>query len=148
MLTAVGLLPIATAGINIEEMMQGAADASKEYSAERSRERNQYAAVRNALYRKGKGIEILVNYEPSLHFVSEWWKRFTARVKARITRDLPGIRRFLYGSALHGSIYPGRRRNIFETVIQVENVSEHITIESDPDDLDGELPDRENIGFC
>ena len=76
-LTAVGLLPIATAGIDVEAIMKGAADAQQEFSNPKLSENQayQYAAVRNSLYRKGKTIEILVNYEPSLHFVSEWWKQ-------------------------------------------------------------------------
>ena len=139
-LTAVGLLPIATAGINIEEMMQGAADASKEYSSPNVAENEayQYAAVRNALYRKGKGIEILVNYEPSLHFVSEWWKQLYGESEGK---DYKGIypASVDFSTDLHsmGQFIQEGSRNIFETVIQVENVSEHITIESDPDDLDG-----------
>mgnify|MGYP001071908172 FL=1 len=76
-LTAVGLLPIAVAGINIDEMMQGAADAREKYSNPSLKENAcyQYAAARNALYNKGKAIEILVNYEPSLHYFNEWWKQ-------------------------------------------------------------------------
>ena len=75
-LTAVGLLPIAAAGIDIDELMRGAADAMVDFRA--PFENNicyQYAAIRNILHRKGKDIEILVNYEPRLHFVSEWWKQ-------------------------------------------------------------------------
>ena len=76
-LTAVGLLPIAVAGISIDEMMQGAADAREKYSNPSLKENAcyQYAAARNALYNKGKAIEILVNYEPSLHYFNEWWKQ-------------------------------------------------------------------------
>ncbi|NMO96132.1 glucose-6-phosphate isomerase [Paenibacillus lemnae] len=139
-LTAVGLLPIATAGINIDEMMQGAADASKEYSSPNVAENEayQYAAVRNALYRKGKGIEILVNYEPSLHFVSEWWKQLYGESEGK---DYKGIypASVDFSTDLHsmGQFIQEGSRNIFETVLQVENVADHITIESDPDDLDG-----------
>ncbi|WP_422658066.1 glucose-6-phosphate isomerase [Paenibacillus sp. EC2-1] len=139
-LTAVGLLPIATAGINIEEMMQGAADAAKEYSNPNVAENEayQYAAVRNALYRKGKAIEILVNYEPSLHFVSEWWKQLFGESEGK---DYKGIypASVDFSTDLHsmGQFVQEGSRNIFETVIQVENVASHITIESDPDDLDG-----------
>ena len=76
-LTAVGLLPIAAAGINIEEMMQGAADAREIYSNPSLKENAcyQYAAMRNALYNKGKAVEVLVNYEPALHYFNEWWKQ-------------------------------------------------------------------------
>lgn len=139
-LTPVGLLPIATAGINIEEMMQGAADAAKEYSNPNVAENEsyQYAAVRNALYRKGKAIEILVNYEPSLHFVSEWWKQLFGESEGK---DFKGIfpAAVDFSTDLHsmGQFIQDGSRNIFETVVQVENVASHITIESDPDDLDG-----------
>ncbi|AJS59809.1 glucose-6-phosphate isomerase [Paenibacillus sp. IHBB 10380] len=139
-LTPVGLLPIATAGINIEEMMQGAADASKEFSNPNVAENlsYQYAAVRNALYRKGKAIEILVNYEPSLHYVSEWWKQLFGESEGK---DYKGIypASVDFSTDLHsmGQFIQEGSRNIFETIIQVENVAEHITIENDPNDLDG-----------
>lgn len=139
-LTPVGLLPIATAGINIEEMMQGAADASKEFSNPNVAENMsyQYAAVRNALYRKGKAIEILVNYEPSLHYVSEWWKQLFGESEGK---DYKGIfpASVDFSTDLHsmGQFIQEGSRNIFETIIQVEEVAKHITIESDPDDLDG-----------
>jgi len=139
-LTAVGLLPIATAGIDIEEMMKGAADAAKEYSSPNVAENEayQYAAVRNALYRKGKAIEILVNYEPSLHYVSEWWKQLYGESEGK---DYKGIypASVDFSTDLHsmGQFIQEGSRNIFETVIQVDKVPHEITIESDPDDLDG-----------
>lgn len=139
-LTAVGLLPIATAGISIEDMMQGAADAAKEYSNPNLAENAsyQYAAVRNALYRKGKATEILVNYEPSLHYVSEWWKQLYGESEGK---DFKGIfpAAVDFSTDLHsmGQFIQEGNRNIFETVIQVTEVPSHITIEEDPSDLDG-----------
>jgi glucose-6-phosphate isomerase len=139
-LTAVGLLPIAAAGINIEEIMQGAADASKEYSNPNLAENEayQYAAARNALYRKGKVTEILVNYEPSLHFVSEWWKQLFGESEGK---DFKGIfpAAVDFSTDLHsmGQFIQEGNRNIFETVIQVREVAEHISIEHDAADLDG-----------
>jgi len=139
-LTAVGLLPIAVAGIDIDAMMSGAAAASKEYSNPNVAENEayQYAAVRNALYRKGKATEILVNYEPALHFVSEWWKQLYGESEGK---DFKGIfpAAVDFSTDLHsmGQFIQEGNRNIFETVIQVEEVAEHITIENDPDDLDG-----------
>lgn len=133
-LTPVGLLPIATAGINIEEMMQGAAEAAKEYSNPNVAENAsyQYAAVRNALYRKGKATEILVNYEPSLHYVSEWWKQLFGESEGK---DYKGIfpAAVDFSTDLHsmGQFIQEGNRNIFETVIQVTEVPSHITIESD-----------------
>ncbi|MWV44384.1 glucose-6-phosphate isomerase [Paenibacillus sp. HJL G12] len=139
-LTAVGLLPIATAGISIDDMMKGAADAAKEFSNPNVAENQayQYAAVRNALYRKGKAIEILVNYEPSLHYVSEWWKQLFGESEGK---DYKGIypASVDFSTDLHsmGQFIQEGSRNIFETIIQVDKASHEITIESDPDDLDG-----------
>jgi len=139
-LTAVGLLPIAAAGIDIEAMMQGAADASVEYNNPNLAENEsyQYAAVRNALYRKGKDTEILVNYEPSLHFVSEWWKQLYGESEGK---DYKGIfpAAVDFSTDLHsmGQFIQEGNRNLFETVIQVGEVPEQITIERTEDDLDG-----------
>lgn len=139
-LTAVGLLPIAVAGIDIDAMMQGASDAVTEYSKPELAENEayQYAAVRNSLYRKGKAIEILVNYEPNLHFVSEWWKQLFGESEGK---DFKGIypASVDFTTDLHsmGQFVQEGTRNIFETVIQVGEVAEHITIESDENDLDG-----------
>lgn len=139
-LTAVGLLPIATAGINIEAMMKGAADARREYSNPKLSENQayQYATVRNALYRKGKTIEILVNYEPSLHFVSEWWKQLFGESEGK---DYKGIypASVDFSTDLHsmGQFVQDGNRILFETVIQVDQVQDHITIGTDADDLDG-----------
>ncbi|RJX41649.1 glucose-6-phosphate isomerase [Paenibacillus pinisoli] len=139
-LTAVGLLPIAVAGIDIDSMMKGAADASAVYANPNLAENEayQYAAVRNALYRKGKATEILVNYEPSLHFVSEWWKQLYGESEGK---DYKGIypASVDFSTDLHsmGQFIQEGNRNIFETVIQVGEVAEHITIQHDADDLDG-----------
>ncbi|CAM3485768.1 glucose-6-phosphate isomerase [Marinicrinis lubricantis] len=139
-LTAVGLLPIAVAGVDIDEMMKGAADASKEFANPNLAENAsyQYAAVRNALYRKGKAIEILVNYEPSLHYFSEWWKQLYGESEGK---DHKGIypASVDFSTDLHsmGQFVQEGARNLFETVILVDQVKETIEIASDPDDLDG-----------
>ena len=139
-LTAVGLLPIAAAGIDIEAMMKGAQDASKELNNPNLNENGayQYAAVRNALYRKGKTVEILVNYEPGLHFVSEWWKQLYGESEGK---DYKGIypASVDFSTDLHsmGQFIQEGNRIIFETVLQVGEVADHITIERNEDDLDG-----------
>lgn len=139
-LTAVGLLPIAVAGIDIDAMMQGAADASVAYSNPELAENEayQYAAIRNSLYRKGKVTEILVNYEPNLHFVSEWWKQLFGESEGK---DYKGIypASVDFSTDLHsmGQFIQQGNRNIFETVIQVNEVAEHISIEAEEGDLDG-----------
>ncbi|MBW5447060.1 glucose-6-phosphate isomerase [Cohnella sp. CFH 77786] len=139
-LTAVGLLPIASAGIDIDAMMQGARDASVQYNNPNLSENQayQYAAVRNALYRKGKTVEILVNYEPGLHFVSEWWKQLYGESEGK---DYKGIypASVDFSTDLHsmGQFIQEGNRIIFETVLQVGEVSEQITIQPDSEDLDG-----------
>lgn len=139
-LTAVGLLPIAVAGIHIEEMMQGAKDAVHEFSNPNVEENisYQYAAVRNALYRKGKTIEILVNYEPSLHYVSEWWKQLFGESEGKDNKGIyPSAVDFSTDLHSMGQFIQAGTRNLFETVIQVEKVKHHIMIEEEVDDLDG-----------
>lgn len=139
-LTAVGLLPIATAGISIEHMMEGAQAAQEAY-AHPELERNssyQYAAMRNALYRKGKTTEILVNYEPGLHYVSEWWKQLYGESEGK---DHKGIfpASVDFSTDLHsmGQFIQEGTRNLFETVLQVDDVPLELTIETEENDLDG-----------
>ncbi|MCZ8512590.1 glucose-6-phosphate isomerase [Paenibacillus filicis] len=139
-LTAVGLLPIATAGIDIEAMMKGATDAREAYSNPNLAENEayQYAAVRNALYRKGKLTEILVNYEPSLHFVSEWWKQLFGESEGKDNKGIyPASVDFSTDLHSMGQFIQEGSRHLFETVIQVEKAAEQITIGTDPQDLDG-----------
>lgn len=139
-LTAVGLLPIAAAGIDIDEMMQGARDAQAAFGNPNLSDNQayQYAAVRNVLHRKGKSVEILVNYEPGLHYVSEWWKQLYGESEGK---DFKGIypASVDFSTDLHsmGQFIQEGSRIIFETVLQVGEVSEQITIQQDPDDLDG-----------
>ena len=139
-LTAVGLLPIAAAGIDIDAIMKGAADAREEYSNPSLKENAcyQYAAARNALYNKGKLIEILVNYEPSLHYFNEWWKQLFGESEGKDNKGLfpAGVD---FSTDLHsmGQYIQEGRRSLFETVINVEEVSKKIFIEKEADDLDG-----------
>jgi glucose-6-phosphate isomerase len=139
-LTAVGLLPIAAAGIDIESMMKGAQDAAKLYNNPNLSENQayQYAAVRNALYRKGKAVEILVNYEPGLHFVSEWWKQLYGESEGKDYKGIyPASVDFTTDLHSMGQFIQEGSRVIFETVLQVGEVEEQITIQRTDDDLDG-----------
>lgn len=139
-LTAVGLLPIATAGISIQEMMQGAADAAKEFDNPdvKTNASYQYAAVRNALYRKGKTTEILVNYEPSLQYFSEWWKQLYGESEGKDGKGIfPASVNFSTDLHSMGQFIQEGTRNLFETIIQVDQAAEQITIEADEADLDG-----------
>ena len=139
-LTPVGLLPIAAAGINIDELMQGAADAVKDFSSKKLEENKalQYAAVRNILLRKGKNVEIMVNYEPRLHYFSEWWKQLFGESEGK---DFKGIypSSANFSTDLHslGQYIQEGRRNIFETVIKVGKPNEEVTIPETEEDLDG-----------
>jgi len=138
-LTAVGLLPIAVAGIDIDSLMEGAADAFERYSNPDLKENEcyQYAVVRNVLYKKGKTTEIMVNYEPSLHYFTEWWKQLYGESEGK---DLKGI--FPAGvdftTDLHsmGQYIQDGMRNIFETVLNIEQPVRDITIKEDKDNID------------
>ncbi|SHH79709.1 glucose-6-phosphate isomerase [Clostridium collagenovorans DSM 3089] len=139
-LTAVGLLPIATAGISIKEMMQGAADARLAYM-EPELKKNicyQYAAARNALYRKNKSIEILANYEPKLQYFGEWWKQLYGESEGKDQRGIFPASVNL-STDLHslGQYIQDGLRNIFETVINVEKPNKELIIQEEENDLDG-----------
>ncbi|MGL5149119.1 MAG: glucose-6-phosphate isomerase [Clostridium sp.] len=139
-LTAVGLLPIAVAGISIDEMMKGAADAREEFSNPSLKENicYQYAAARNALYNKGKSIEVLVNYEPQVHFFNEWWKQLYGESEGKDNKGIfPAAVDFSTDLHSMGQYIQEGRRDIFETVINIESVSEKVVIEAEAEDIDG-----------
>lgn len=139
-LTAVGLLPIATAGIDIDKLMAGAKFAQGKYSDIdiKYNECYQYAVMRNILYKDNKNIEILANYEPKLHYFTEWWKQLYGESEGK---DLKGI--FPAGvdftTDLHsmGQYIQEGRRNLFETVLNIVNTTQDISIKPDEDNLDG-----------
>ena len=139
-LTAVGLLPIAAAGINIDEMMQGASDAREAYMDCNLSENPcyRYAAARNALYRKGKTTEILVSYEPKMQYMNEWWKQLYGESEGKDGRGIyPSS--VIFSTDLHsmGQYIQDGMRNIFETVVNIEKPLKEITLGTDKDDLDG-----------
>ncbi|WP_294406737.1 glucose-6-phosphate isomerase [uncultured Clostridium sp.] len=139
-LTAVGLLPIAAAGINIDDMMKGAADAREAYSNPSLKENDayKYAAARNALYNKGKVIEVLVNYEPSLHYFNEWWKQLYGESEGKDNKGLfPAAVDFTTDLHSMGQYVQEGRRILFETVVNIEKPKYEINIEEDAEDLDG-----------
>lgn len=139
-LTAVGLLPIAVSGADIDKLMEGAASGRKR-ALECAFEENdalQYAAFRNILLRKGKTVEILANYEPCVHYVSEWWKQLYGESEGKdqkglfpasvdLTTDLHSMGQFIQDGA----------RIMFETVLNIEKSREEIVIGEEPVDLDG-----------
>lgn len=139
-LTAVGLLPIAVAGISIDEMMQGAADAREAYANPelKSNDCYKYAAMRNALYNKGKEIEILVNYEPGLHYFNEWWKQLFGESEGKDQKGIfPAAVDFSTDLHSMGQYIQEGRRSLFETVLNVEKAKREVTIEEAKGDLDG-----------
>lgn len=139
-LTAVGLLPIAVSGADIDKLMEGAA-AGRKLALEAPYEENdavKYAAIRNILHQKGKSVEILANYEPSLHYVSEWWKQLYGESEGKdqkgifpasvdLTTDLHSMGQFIQDGS----------RIMYETVLNVEESQCEIVIGEEPVDLDG-----------
>lgn len=139
-LTPVGILLMAAAGIDVDAVMQGAADATTQYKNDDLMNNDclKYAALRNILYRKGKAIEILANYEPSLTMFGEWYKQLYAEsegkdqkgifpVSANFSTDLHSIGQFIQDGS----------RNLFETVLWVDKAKKDIVIEADAENLDG-----------
>ena len=139
-LTAVGLLPIAAAGIDIDKLMKGAKIAQDKYadSDVKYNDCYKYAVVRNLLYNSNKKIEILANYEPKLHYFTEWWKQLYGESEGK---DLKGI--FPAGvdltTDLHsmGQYIQQGERHLMETVLKVNKNSSEITIQADAENLDG-----------
>lgn len=140
-LTPVGLLPLAAAGINVDELVRGARDMEKATGTDVPFEKNPamiYAAARTALYRAGKKIEILASYDPKLLYVAEWWKQLYGESEGKdqkgifpaavdLTTDLHSMGQFIQDGS----------RIMFETVIKIEETDAKIIIDKDPEDLDG-----------
>ncbi len=139
-LTAVGLLPIAVSGADIDALMAGAAAARERAIRQPFAENDamQYAALRNILLRKGKQVEVLANYEPSIHYISEWWKQLCGESEGKdqkgiypasvdLTTDLHSMGQFIQDGA----------RILFETVLTIEHPDAAPVIQEEPTDLDG-----------
>ncbi len=139
-LTPVGLLPIAVAGIDIDELMSGANEAREEYANKNLMDNDcyKYAVVRNALYNKGKTTEIMVDYEPCMLYVSEWWKQLFGESEGKDNKGIfPASVHFSTDLHSMGQYIQAGRRDIFETVIHIKNLSEDVIIEEDEKNLDG-----------
>ena len=139
-LTAVGLLPIATAGIDIDKLIIGAKMAQDKYS-DKSLKYNtcyQYAVIRNILYLDDKNVEILANYEPKLHYFNEWWKQLFGESEGKDNKGIfpTGVD---FTTDLHsmGQYIQEGRRDLFETVINIETPDDDILVKEDEDNLDG-----------
>ena len=139
-LTAVGLLPIAVAGLDIDALMQGAANA-REALMDTDLSKNdcyKYAAIRNILYRKGKSVELLVSYEPAFTMMSEWWKQLYGESEGKDNKGLfPAS--VVFSTDLHsmGQYIQDGRRILFETVVQIDRPKYELTIGTDPENVDG-----------
>lgn len=139
-LTAVGLLPIAASGIDIDELMKGASSAREKCLNNKFEDNDAllYASIRNILLRKGKNVEIVANYEPSLHYISEWWKQLYGESEGKdqrgifpaavdLTTDLHSMGQFIQDGA----------RIMFETVLNIQKPREDLTLGLEEQDLDG-----------
>lgn len=139
-LTAVGLLPIAAAGIDIDAMMQGAADGREEYSNPELSENMcyQYAAVRNCLSRKGKCVEMMINFEPALHYFGEWWKQLYGESEGKDKKGIfPAAADFSTDLHSMGQYIQDGQRILFETAVLVEEPRKNVVIKANDDNLDG-----------
>ena len=140
-LTPVGLLPIAVAGFDIRQLVKGAADMEGLTTSSAKIEDNPaatYAAVRNALYRSGKKIEILVNFQPKLHYLSEWWKQLYGESEGKENKGIfPASVDFSTDLHSMGQWIQEGERTIFETVISVDKVQHSVLVPKDEENLDG-----------
>ena len=138
-LTAVGLLPIAVSGADIDKLMEGAASGRKA-ALENAFEDNdamKYAAIRNILLRKGKAVEITANYEPSLHYFGEWWKQLFGESEGKDQRGIfPAAVDLTTDLHSMGQFIQDGSRIMFETVLNVEKSKVSVVIDEDPEDLD------------
>ncbi|WP_040979041.1 glucose-6-phosphate isomerase [Oceanobacillus jeddahense] len=139
-LTAVGLLPIAASNIDIDAMMKGAQNAMEDLAAPDvySNPAYQYATVRNILYQKGKTTELLINYEPALQYFSEWWKQLFGESEGKNQKGIyPSSANFSTDLHSLGQYIQEGRRNIFETILHVNEAKKNLTVDEEENDLDG-----------
>lgn len=138
--TPVGLLPIAVSGIDIDSLIEGASDGMKEYSID-DIDNNisyQYALIRNILYNKGKDIEILVSYEPCLHYFSEWWKQLYGESEGKNNKGIyPASANFTTDLHSLGQLIQDGKKNLFETSISIKKPKRDIIIKKEEANLDG-----------
>ncbi len=138
-LTAVGLLPIATAGINIEKLLEGARFAQEKYLDKNLKYNDcyKYAVARNILYKNKKNIEILVSYEPKLHYIIEWWKQLYGESEGKEGKGIyPTGAEFTTDLHSLGQFIQEGTRSLFETVINIKDANSNLNIHQDEDNLD------------
>ena len=139
-LTAVGLLPIAAAGADIDALMKGAQEAAKEYAVKDINKNGcyQYAAIRNAFYRKGKAVEMLVSYEPRFTMMAEWYKQLFGESEGKDNKGIfPAAVTFSTDLHSMGQYIQDGSRILFETVVTIGNAGSDLVIEKEENDGDG-----------
>ena len=139
-LTAVGLLPIAVAGIDIEKLMNGARNGQEKYNDSNLKYNScyKYAVARNILYKQNKNIEILVNYEPKMLYFTEWWKQLYGESEGKEEKGIfPAGATFTTDLHSLGQYIQEGKRELFETIINIEKTNTDIKMKADEDDLDG-----------
>ena len=137
-LTAVGLLPIAAAGCDIDKLMAGAREGMKKYSADDNNDCYKYATLRNILYRKGKSVEMLVSYDPSFTMMGEWFKQLFAESEGKDNKGIfPTAANFSTDLHSIGQFIQDGTRSLFETVVWVKNPRSELVIEAADEDIDG-----------
>ena len=138
-LSAVGLLPIAAAGIDIRALMEGAAAAEKAFRAPFAENPcYRYAAARNALHRKGKDIEMMIYYEPRFFYLAEWWKQLYGESEGKDGKGLfPASAGFTTDLHSLGQYIQDGKRHLFETLLELENPGGQLRVDTDPENLDG-----------
>ncbi|MFH5811662.1 glucose-6-phosphate isomerase [Companilactobacillus sp. FL22-1] len=139
-LTAVGLLPIAVAGIDIDKLMEGAAQSREDYSSAdlTKNDAYKYAALRNILYRKGYTTELLENYEPNVQYFGEWWKQLMGESEGKDQKGIyPSSANFSTDLHSLGQYIQEGRRNLMETVVLIDTPRHDVTIPAEKDNLDG-----------
>lgn len=139
-ISAVGLLPLAASGVDIDELMAGFEQGREKYTKAdfETNDAIKYAAIRNMLYEDDKAIEVLVNYEPKLQYIAEWWKQLFAESEGKDGQGLFPVS-VNNSTDLHslGQMIQDGKRNLFETVLEIENYDRDIEIKGDADNLDG-----------
>ncbi len=137
-LTAVGLLPIAAAGCDIDALMRGAAAAREKYANDDGNDCYTYAALRNILYRKGKSVEMLITYDPGFAMMNEWWKQLFGESEGKDGKGIfPASAAFSTDLHSLGQFIQDGSRVMFETVVDIKNPREDIYLEDDEENLDG-----------
>lgn len=137
-MTAVGLLPIAVSGCDLDKIMQGAQKARETYSKDDGNDCYKYAAIRNILYRKGKSVEMLISYDPSFALMAEWWKQLFGESEGKDNKGIyPSSAMFTTDLHSLGQFVQDGSKVMFETVVDIKKPKQDFFLENDAENLDG-----------